>query len=74
MEKRIKIYGFINLTKQQYLIGQTASFSLALFFWAWAIFGNFNDLFFGYGTLLLVVFTFADLIETYVVLQKFKEK
>ena len=74
MEKRVRIYGLFNVTKKEYLIGQIACAFLVVCLWAWAILGDFNEFLFGHGTLLLAIGTVGEILETYIMLRKFRKQ
>ncbi len=72
MSEKIKFYGIADITKKQYIYAQSATFVALALFWVWALFGNFNELVFGFGTILLAIATVGELVETYMTFRKFK--
>jgi len=74
MDKRIRLYGLFNVTKKEYLRGQVVCVFLVIYFWVWTIIGNFNELLFGYGTLILTIGTLGGVLETYIMLRKFRKQ
>lgn len=74
MVKKIKYYGFMDMTKKQYLIAQGVTFLILAVLWLWLIFGTLNELLFGFGTVLLLFVTAAEATETYIILNKFDAK
>ena len=74
MEKRVRLYGLFNVTKKEYLIGQAACALLVVYLWIWTLVGDFNEFLFGYGTLLLAIGTVGEILETYIMLRKFRKQ
>ncbi len=74
MDKRIRLYGIFNVTKKEYLRGQIVCAFLVIYFWIWAIVGDFNELLFGYGILILIIGTLGEILETYIMLRKFRKR
>lgn len=73
MDKKIKLYGIFSFTKKHYIYAQCAVTVGLVGFWIWAIWGDLNELIFGYGTLLLTIVTIGESVETFVTLKKFNE-
>lgn len=44
-----------------------------IYFWIWTTVGNFNELLFGYGTAILIIGTLGEILETYIMLTKFRK-
>ena len=73
MHNKIKFYGLLNITKKQYVFAQVGTGILLAALWTWLIFGNLNDLTFGFGIWLIAVTTVGEIIETAVTLRKFRK-
>ena len=71
MPKKVKSYGLIWFTKKQYIITQSCVFVTAIAFVYWAIFGNFNELLFGYGNIMLAIAIIGETVETVMMLRAF---
>lgn len=74
MDKRIRLYGLFNVTRKEYLKGQVVCVFLVVCLWIWAILGDFNEFLFGYGALILTIGTLGEILETYIMLRKFRRQ
>lgn len=74
MDKRIRLYGLFNVTRKEYLKGQVVCALLVIWLWIWAILGDLNEFLFGYGTLVLIIGTLGEILETYIMLRKFRKQ
>jgi purine-cytosine permease-like protein len=71
---KVKAYGLINFTKKQYIIVQSVVFGIIILVFLLSFFYDFDKFMFGYAKSIILVIAFLELIETFFMFKKFREK
>lgn len=71
---KVKAYGLINFTKKQYIITQVIVFSLIVVLFISASIYDFDKYAFGNAKAVILLATLLEIIETFLMLKKFRTK
>lgn len=71
---KVKAYGLINFTKKQYIITQVIVFSLIVMLFILSSIYDFDKYAFGNAKAVILLATLLEIIETFLMLKKFRAK